>query len=87
MGLNRGVTLLFANDGGVSITVNHNTLVRNKKYLNQEDAIGDAVEARLIASDVAMALLEDRRGCVGIPLQYRPPALQDCGFTEFPVLD
>lgn len=87
MDMNPGVTLLFANDGSVSITVNHNGHVWSKKYLNQADAVKDAVEARLLASDTATALLKDRRGYMGPPLQYYPPALRDCGFAEFPVLD
>jgi hypothetical protein len=87
MDMNPGVTILCSSDGSVSIMVNHNSHVWSKNFLNQADAIKDAVKARLIASDMAMTLLENRRGYMGPPLQYYPPALRECGFAEFPVLD
>jgi hypothetical protein len=87
MDMNPGVTILFAEDGSASIMVNHNGHVWSKKYQSGADAIEDAVEARLVAPDTAKTLLEHRKGYMGPPLHYYPPALRECGFAEFPVLD
>jgi hypothetical protein len=87
MDMNPGVTILFSSDGGARITVNHNGHVWSKEYPSSADAVKDAVEARLVAEDMAITLLKNRNGYMGPPLQYYPPALRSCGFAEFPVLD
>jgi hypothetical protein len=87
MDMNPGVTILFAKNGSASIMVNHNGHVWSKEYQSSVDAIKDAVEARLVAQETAMNLLNNGNGYMGPPMQYYPPVLRGCGFTEFPVLD
>ena len=87
MDMNPGLTILFVKNGGVNIMVNNNGHVWSKDYENAADAVNDAIEARLVHSDVAEVMFKERKGYVGPPLQYYPPALRDCGFAEFPVLD
>lgn len=86
MSMNPGVTILFAPDRSASITVNCNSHVWAMNCSSPEEAAEYAVKARLLSAESALAMVEERRGYMGSPLQYYPPALRECGFREYPVL-
>ena len=81
---NPGVTILLKAEK-VSTLVNNNGRVWSKYYATPEDAARDAIEARLMTSEGAAAMLKSGCGFMGVPLQYYPVGLRKCGFTEYPV--
>ena len=84
--MNPGVTILFAEDGGASITVNCNGHVWGMHCSTPEEAAEQVVKARLLDAERAEVMVKEKRGYVGAPLQYYPSALRECGFREYPVL-
>ncbi len=84
MNLNPSVTILLK-AATINILVSNNAHVWSKDYATPDDAARDAVDARLMTSEDAAAMLKSGRGFMGVPLQYYPLALRKCGFTEYPV--